>query len=662
MKEETPPRMRTEMSSLDLLFLQNELKFLVGGKIEKIYQSAKSLRIEIFLSGKGTFELYFEPGKLFITEYKRKAPEQPPSFCMLLRKHLEGQNIIDIRQRGFERIIEIETEKNILILELFSKGNVILCDKAFNIIMPLEIQLWKDREVLPKKPYKYPPSAANPFALDLYNFKKILASSDKSTVAFLATNLSLSGVYAEEVCARAGVDKNKKCRDIGSEAQKIFDAVQSLLKEFKPQLILENEKPADFAPFDLKIYEGKQKKLSQTFTHVLDEYFTEREVEKTEAKAEKSKSEELQKFERIRNEQKEAVKRLKKRDEESRKKAEAIYNNFELIGNILSAIDKAKKSGISWEKIKQHIAEEDTPETQAIKEIREGDAVIVLRIGKTDIDIDFRKTPHENAEEYYEEAKRYKKKIEATQDALKKTDKEIRKIINIERPTAEKAVSTIQKRRRGKWFEKFRWFVTTDDFLVVGGRDATQNEIIFKKYLKPEDIVLHADVAGAPLTIIKSEGREITPLAIREAAEFAAAYSSAWKEKFAAIDVYWIRPEQVSKSPKAGEFLLKGSFIIRGEKNYLKKTELKISIGIKIVEEEGMIEARPICGNVQAASKHAKYFVTLFPGDVLQQELAKQIVHKILLKALPEDKPLIEKIPLEEIQKLIPSGGGTLVG
>jgi len=469
--------------------------------------------------------------------------------------------------------------------------------------------------------------------------------------------MSLSGIYAEEVCARAGVDKNKKCREIGEEAQKIFDALQSLLKEFNPQLILENEKIIDFAPFDLKIYEGKQKKIFQTFTHTLDEFFAEKEIEKKEGREETSA--EVQKIEKMRNEQKEAIKKMKMREEQARKTAETIYNNFELIENILSALEKAKKLGLSWVKIKQHIAEEDTPETRAIKEVRENDSIIVLRIGKKDIEIDFRKTPQENAEEFYEEAKKLKRKIEAAKKALKNTSREMRRIIKGEQAVKETVI--LKKRKRGKWFEKFRWFVTTDNFLVIGGRDSTQNEIIFKKYIEPQDIVLHADVVGAPLTVIKSEGKEITPLAIREAAEFAAAYSSAWKEKIAAVDVYWVRPEQVSKSPPSGEFLPKGSFMIRGEKNYLKKTELKISIGIKIVDEE-IKEAKPICGNVQAVSKHAKYFVTLFPGDVPQQELAKQIVQKILVKALPEDKPLIEKIPLEEIQKLIPPGGATIVG
>ena len=106
--------MRQEMSSLDLMFLKNELKNLVGGRIQKAYQKDKEIRLEIFLPGKGTFELYFAPGRLFISEYKRVAGEAE-SFAMNLRKNISGQKIADVRQPGFERIIELETESNILI-------------------------------------------------------------------------------------------------------------------------------------------------------------------------------------------------------------------------------------------------------------------------------------------------------------------------------------------------------------------------------------------------------------------------------------------------------------------------------------------------------------------------------------------------------------------
>jgi hypothetical protein len=281
-----------------------------------------------------------------------------------------------------------------------------------------------------------------------------------------------------------------------------------------------------------------------------------------------------------------------------------------------------------------------------------------------EVEIDFRKSPQQNAEKFFKEAKRAKAKLTAAEAALAETERKLAELKAGIPPEKRKVKLPMKRRPRGRWYEAYRWMFTTEDFLVIGGRDARQNEQIFKKRLEPADIVLHADIAGAPLTVIKTAGREVTPLAIREAAELAAAYSRAWREGLGAIDVYWVKPEQVSKAAPPGEFLPRGAFMIRGKKNYLKKTELKIAIGVRFELEKKTMErtAKLICGNVQAVNKHAKYFVTLKPGDRPQAELAKQIKLKFLQKALPEDKPLIETIALEDIQRGIPVGRGSIVG
>lgn len=279
-----------------------------------------------------------------------------------------------------------------------------------------------------------------------------------------------------------------------------------------------------------------------------------------------------------------------------------------------------------------------------------------------EVEIDFRKSSRQNAEKYFEESKRARAKLAAAEVALAKTLEQIEKLKA--GAAAERKPGLPQKRRpRGKWFESYRWMRTTEGFLVIAGRDARQNEIIFTKRLDPMEIVLHADITGAPLTVIKSEGKQVTPLAIREAAEFAAAYSSAWKVGLGSIDVYWIKPEQVSKQAPAGEYLPKGAFMIRGTKNYLKKMELKVAIGIKFeTDKEGKRVAKLICGNVQAVNEHAKYFVTITPGGMTQVQLAAEIRRHILIKALPDDKPLIEQIPIEDIQRAIPAGTGSIFG
>ena len=107
-------------------------------------------------------------------------------------------------------------------------------------------------------------------------------------------------------------------------------------------------------------------------------------------------------------------------------------------------------------------------------------------------------------------------------------------------------------------------------FLVIGGRDADTNEEIVKKYMEPRDLAFHAQIHGAPIVIIKSEGRDIPETTLREAAQFAIAYSNVWKEGLHSGDCYWVYPNQVSKTPEPGEYLARGAFVIRGERHYME--------------------------------------------------------------------------------------------
>jgi ABC-type Na+ efflux pump permease subunit len=187
--------------------------------------------------------------------------------------------------------------------------------------------------------------------------------------------------------------------------------------------------------------------------------------------------------------------------------------------------------------------------------------------------------------------------------------------------------------------------------------------MIFKRHIEPGDKVMHAYIAGAPLTVIKSGGKEVTPLAIREAGEIAAAYSSAWKGGLAAVDVYWVSPDQVSQSAESGEHLAKGSFVIRGKKNFIKKVDLKVSIGVVILKnEEGIREARAVAGNTQAMSKHSTYFITVTPGVMEQNDAGKEVKKRLAMKAMPDDKVLIEALPIEDFVKLVPAGKSFVTG
>jgi len=652
-----------EMSSFDLTMLGNELACLAGGRIQKVFQKGKQIRIEVFVSGRGTRELFFEPGKLFITQYKREASNE--MFSQYLRKHLSGQKIVSIKQAGFERILEIETNSNILIFELFSKGNAIFCDKNRTILMPLEAQTWKSRKIASKLQYRYPPPVKNPFGMEFSEFEKAVTESEKGMAAFLATAMNLSGKYAEEACARAGVDKGKKCGDIdGNETKKLLDAIQSLPKDFKPNIILENGKAADFAPIEMLAYENSENKYFPEFSLALDEFFTDLEREEKMPTVSEAEG----KYARIIETQKADLEKWDKKEKESMRKGELINGNIGQVQEIIDAINEGRGTKKSWEEIKSGIAKRAG--SISVNRILEKEGIAVV---ENDVQIDFRKSARENARNFFEAAKQARRKREAAEISMKKMEADLGTAAR-EKPKEKKIM--MRKRKEQKFYEKFRWLFTKDGFLVIGGKDASQNEMIFKKHIEKGDIVLHAEIHGAPLTVVKrveaklpaepktggfraSEDKKISEEAIKESAEFAAAYSSAWKRRLGSADVYWINPEQVSKTPPAGTSLAKGAFMIYGRKNYVRNNSLKIAIGISFGQDaEGNRFAYPVCGTVQGISAHAKYFVTIIPGATPHGELAKKISAKLIAKASPEDKPFVEAIPADDFGRFLPAGNG----
>ena len=129
---------------------------------------------------------------------------------------------------------------------------------------------------------------------------------------------------------------------------------------------------------------------------------------------------------------------------------------------------------------------------------------------------------------------------------------------------------------------------------------------------------------------------------LKESGEFAASFSSAWSKGFTSQDVFWVHPDQVSKTPEAGEFLPKGSFVIRGHRNYIRGARVKLAIGI--VDYEGK---RIMAGPIESLEKHSENFVVLKPGFTKKEAIAKKILHKI-----NED----DLINLDDIIRVLPSG------
>lgn len=648
-----------EMSSLDLRFLVKELRqTLVNGYFRKIYQYEDSLAgekthqflFEIFVPGKGRQWLYADRNRLFITTYKKPSPSEPPGFCLLLRKHLEGLKIVDIRQHEFDRIVEIITEKNVLVIELFSAGNVVLCNSERRIIMPLYSQEWRDRDLKQKIEYKHPPARINPFAVSFEYFREYLSRFDKKIIAVLAAGFGFGPVYAKEICFRSKVDESIPAERLSANlAIHLFNTI----KEIDNFLV----QPAIYAncvsPFALENYEaGKAKKHTENFSEALDEFFSEQQIRFAEEFESGMKTGHKEKYERMLREQESSLQKWSGKREEKKSIADMLYSNYALVEGIFDSINKMKSAGLSWSDVKSAIKE--LPDGNLVKSIDEHKAEVTLEIEGKQITLDFRRSVMENAQAYYTKSKLAKKKLAGVQEAIQKTKKKME-----EEPKIEKVekLAKVEKKEK-KWFEKFRWFVSSDGFLVVGGKDATSNEVLVKKYTEKNDLVFHSEVHGSPFAVVKTQGLEVPATTKKETAEFTAAYSKAWQSGLGTMDVYCIKPEQVSKQAKAGEYLPKGSFMIYGEREWFRGTELKVAIGIKAEKEK---PPEIISGPVASVSKHTNSFVVVRPGGKEASDLARIIRTRLLIKSPPESRASLEKLPLEEFQRLIPGGKGEMV-
>ena len=267
------------------------------------------------------------------------------------------------------------------------------------------------------------------------------------------------------------------------------------------------------------------------------------------------------------------------------------------------------------------------------------------------ISLDINKSVDENASLYFEKAKKAKKKLKGTLEALERTKQQIEKLkkqqdSEIKKLEAEEKLEEKKKARKTEWHEKFRWFYSSEGFLCVGGRDATTNEIVIKKHADADDIVFHTDMAGSPFFVVKAdENKKIGKKTLQEAADATASFSRAWKLGMLSSDVFHVKPEQVSKEAQSGEYLTRGAFMIKGKTTYIKPT---IEVAVSIDNKE-----RIICGPVSAikANKEKKADVIILrQGDKKPSDIAKTI--KAKLKCDND---------LDEIIRMIPSGNSEVV-
>ena len=648
------------MSNVDIFTITNELnKLLSGARVDKSFQPTKDIVVmRLHVPGTGRIDLVMQCGsRIHTSQYPLENPTTPPTFPMLWRKRIKGGHIESIKQHNFDRVVEIKIKKDkyyTLIVELFDKGNIILLDDENNIILPLKRKHWSNRDISSKKEYKFPEDKRiNPISINYNEFNELFSDTESDVVRTLAKN-GLGSLYAEEVIKRANeileIDKNTSNENITSkEMAALYEGFKNLFdnlneNNIKSQIVKKDSKE-DVVPLDLIKYNDFEKTYFKTFNEACDEFYSKKINSDIKNVKENAWNKKVNKFEKRLSLQKETLDNFNKTIEDSQYKGDIIYSNYTIIENIIKVVNTARSKDYSFKEIGKTLkkAKKDGINDAQIFESIDKLGVLTLKIDDATLIIDPKITVPENAEIYYEKAKKAKRKTKGALIAIENTKKQLEEI-KAKKDIAMEKIDVPKKRvkKNLKWFEKLRWCITSDGILVIGGRDANSNEDIVKKYLEPNDIYLHADIHGATSTAIKLQGNEINENILKESGEFAASFSSAWSKGFSSQDVFWVSPEQVSKTPESGEFLSKGSFVIRGHRNYIRSAKVKLAVGI--VDYEGK---RIMAGPVEALEKHSDKYVVIKPGFMKKEALAKKII-----KRIDEDNLL----SLDDIIRVLPSG------
>ncbi|MFW9981996.1 MAG: ribosome rescue protein RqcH [Candidatus Thorarchaeota archaeon] len=669
--------MKNSMSNVDIRLILPELcQSAEGAFIKNIYQYGDVFALKLYQPGGGTTQLLIQPGqRIHLTEYVRKAPRVPSKFCTVLRKYLKDKRVVSVKQHELDRIVVIEVGDDEssykLVVELFGSGNLLLLDPNDVIFVAMRYRRMRDRDVIPKALYEFPP----PRGTDVLTLEKgalegLIEDSNANIVRTLASRLNLDSLSCEEICALSRVSPKVMTSEIDGQTLTDLDmGLQRFVERLKtgvsePNIVLDDEPVEDeepqhiaFLPFRFELYAELPTETFEQFSQAIDEFFGVSEIELEDEQEQDTLSREQKRLQRIIDKQNESIENLVAKAQILRNNGELIYSFFSGVQEVLETISKARTSGHSWDEIISKIEEgkkRGLPSAQLIQRIIPSQGQIIVKLNDTDVTLDIRLSAQDNASLAYDQAKKSESKVEGAKKQIEKTKEKLSKLeVKVSEPDTK---LTPVKARKKRWYEKFRWFISSEGYLVLGGRDAKSNESLAKRQMGANDVFLHAALHGAPYTIIKVPDAPPTEQTLEEAAQFAVTFSSAWQDGLSSGDAYWVNPEQVSFSPPSGEYLPTGAVMLYGTKNYIRRVPIELGVGV-ILEEEHAI---PMSGPPSAITAQTEYSVRIVPSPTKKGQLVKELISK--LKGLvPEDKAdLVGKIPQEDMMRVLPAGGGII--
>ena len=595
-----------------------------------------------------------------------------------------------------------------LVIELFRDGNVLLLDDSGVIIQPLTHAKYASRSLKKGVAYTPPPETIDPREMDRSALDALLDGSEHDLIRTLAARANFGRIYGSTACSIAGLEEKIDADSLDSDQRDSLEgAIQSMLTELsegdgammwmvdsdsmQAWQAADNEAARDaassgiteIAPFDLAYTDSgmmvEVASLSMAYDAVFGSHdaaaFIRREEELLVESGEDEGVKQA-KLDRRAAQQRSAIDRFHERAAITQELGKAIQDNWEHVDSLLAQFNEAVASD-GWEGVMDRI--HDVPWIDNADPARQ---TIVAYLPDEDgepgasITLEVSKTVHQNAQRYFEEGRSQKSKAKGAQAALAGTEEAREKAEK--RAAKDAAAGRLRARQRSKrfWFEKHRWAMLSGGHLLIGGRDAKGNDVVVRKHLSSHDLYFHADLHGAPSCSLKlkdglapnqnpseaipegvaslqivqnladgtEDARELSESLHSEAAQVAVCWSRAWGSGGAAAVAFHARPSQVSKTTESGESLGRGSFVVRGQRNWHRDLPLELAVGMAVVNGVPM----PVSGTPSTISEHCQRWVKVTPGREKKEAVANRIskatglVQDDLLSCLPPGNCSVE--------------------
>ena len=552
-----------------------------------------------------------------------------------LRSDLLRLKLKQIRQVGSERVAYIVFEgfekEFVLVGEFFGDGNIILCNSQMKILALQHSIDVRHRKLGVGLEYVPPPPQNS---LDIFNITESdfdeLGRTGLGGAKWLGRTLGFPRRYAEGIFEIAKIDSKISGTQLSQEQVRgVYETTKGIVADVvsgrHSPVIAGGEQPEVF-PVTLGNQDESYRPVDD-FIRGLDAVFTESLLMEGRAIQSGGSEKKIRELQAQLEEQEKAVDTVKERS-----RTIAIVANS-ILGMISQGIT-AIRDGRALQILSGNNAELGSEK-----------GIPHMAVAGQKIRINPESPLHSIASVLFDEAKHQSRAVPSIEKIMVKTRQKIDNLQN--KSESEQDAVTASEIRRKSWYERYRWFPTSDGLLAVGGRDAASNSAVIRKQMQGNDRIFHAEVHGSPFFILKDAAGAPAD-SMNEVAHATVCFSRAWREGMYGISAYWVMPHQVKKSAPTGQFLPRGSFTIEGQRNFIKPQTLKLAVGV-VPQGDGHALA---CGPPEPIKRYSVCYAVIEPHGSEMVEAAKRIRAEFAKLAGDETKG----ISIDDFVRVLPAG------